>query len=531
MTDRHGRDWLTPSLLRGAIFALAGLTVLLWPSASLKVLVYVGGAMLVASGASGLWGQLRAREDLQVVLRSLLGLGTGAGLLAAPIHTVRVVWMILAAYVALSGILALQRSIRAQREGLAHGLHLARAALMLALAVLLLTLPRAMFDLAFASMAVAAVLAGMAMVSWSLNHGTEKPTVAQRGLASEVIWEWFAARDVGPTRRREIVAGLYFESPDARGKIASYSVMLLLSVALASLAILQDSTAVIIGAMLVAPLMTPIMGCSAAMVAGWRRKVLETLGLIAVSVVASVGLAWILATWIPALVPAESNTQILSRAAPTLVDMAIALAAGAAGAYATVDDRVSSSLPGVAIAVALVPPLGVVGVELEAGHLLQALGAFLLFSTNLVSIILASAVVFVLVGLSPVRHETGWRPNNLDVLVSVVFVALLIMVPLGITGARVLQDSERMETATNLVEEWLRADSTLRLLRLETRPGLVEVELAGSGDVPSVAILEEALSQRAGRTVQVQVELFQSRIIRSADQEPREADGDSAATP
>jgi len=307
--------------------------------------------------------------------------------------------------------------------------------------------------------------------------------------------------------------------------------MLLLSVALATLAILQDSTAVVIGAMLVAPLMTPIMGCAAGVVAGWRKRVLESLVVVAISVVASVALAWILSAWIPALVPLESNTQVVSRAAPTLVDMAIALAAGAAGAYATVDDRVSSSLTGVAIAVALVPPLGVVGVALEAGRLIQALGAFLLFSTNLVSIILASVVVFALVGLTPIRRDEERRIANLDVLFSIAVLALLIMVPLGLTGAGVLEDSERLETASTVVEEWLAADSTLRLLDVDARPDQVDVELAGSGKVPSVRALEDSLSARLGRPIAVRVELFRSVVVQSEDQLPGgAAAADSAET-
>ncbi len=531
MTDLNTRRWLTPSLLRGAAFAAAGLVVLLTPHASFKILLYVAGGTLVLSGLSGLWGQRRGRGDIPGALRAFLSLVAGAGLLVVPAGTIRVLWVALAAYVFFLGLLALWRGVGAREAGVSHRIHLARSAFYLTLAALLLVLPGAMLEIMFASLAIGAVLVGLAMVSWSLRHGSEQPLIADRGLASEIVWEWLAEKDMGPERRQVVASGLYFEEPDARSKIASYAVMLLLSVALATLAILQDSTAVIIGAMLVAPLMTPIMGCAAGVVAGWRKRVFVSLAIVALSVVVSVALAWILSAWIPALVPLESNTQVVSRAAPTLVDMAIALAAGAAGAYATIDDRVSSSLTGVAIAVALVPPLGVVGVALEAGHVIQALGAFLLFSTNLVSIVLASVAVFALVGLIPIRKSAEQRIANLDVLSSVAVLALLIMVPLGLTGASVLEDSERTDIASTVVEEWLGADSTLRLLDVDAAPGRVNVELAGSGTVPSVRALEDTLSAALGQPIAVRVELFQSVIIQSEERAPGVAASDSVRVP
>ena len=294
--------------------------------------------------------------------------------------------------------------------------------------------------------------------------------------------------------------------------------MLLLSVAIASLAVLQDSTAVVIGAMLVAPLMTPIMGCAAGLVAGWRRKMLASFGVVAASVVAAIGLAWVLASWIPAMVPLAVNSQVLSRSSPTLLDMEIALVAGAAGAYATMDDRVSASLTGVAIAVALVPPLSVVGVALEAGQLPQALGAFLLFATNLVSIILASMFVFLLVGFSPVKMVLEARTAIAGPLSMVAMAALLIMVPLGQTGAGVLKSSERRGRAQSHVVSWLGADSTLRLVRVTTMKGQVDVVLTGSGDIPSVSELENAISRSFGSPVKVIVEHFPSAVITSSDQ-------------
>jgi len=240
------------------------------------------------------------------------------------------------------------------------------------------------------------------------------------------------------------------------------------------------------------------------------------------SVAFVIGLAWVLASWIPALVPLHANSQVLSRASPTLLDMAIALAAGAAGAYATVDERVSQSLTGVAIAVALVPPLSVVGVALEAGQFHSAGGAFLLFVTNLVSIILASTVVFVLVGFSPVGEIRKNRTAITDLMTTVAVAAILIMVPLGLSGRGVIEASKRNDRAQRRVAEWLGPDSTLKLDRVTVRSGEAIVVVSGNGEIPEIAGLERALSQSLDERVSVTVEYFPSEVLTSAGQE-REA--------
>jgi uncharacterized hydrophobic protein (TIGR00271 family) len=276
--------------------------------------------------------------------------------------------------------------------------------------------------------------------------------------------------------------------------------------------------AVVIGAMLIAPLMTPIMGCAAGLVAGWRERVVGSFALVIVSVAAAIGLAWILASWVPDLVPMAVNTQILSRASPTLLDMAVALAAGAAGAYATTDERVSQSATGVAIAVALVPPLSVVGITLEAGRLDWALGAFLLFSTNLVSIIVASVVVFVLVGFSPIRNILEGSKAIADLVTMVAVAAILIMVPLGLSGRGLLEASQRSGAVQTHVVEWLE-DSSLRLDRVKARAGEATILLSGDGEVPDISALEQALHISLGERVTVTVEHIPSRILTSDTQE------------
>jgi len=509
---------LNPTVVKGAAYAGAGLFVLVAPEAAMPALPFLLASTLSVVALSTLWGHARVRDSAHGRTRAVLALAAAVGILVAPRETLRTVELIVAAYLGVAGLIAVRRGLGQGRQA-GPRTDIGRGMMLLAGALVILALPLETFSLALVAVAAAALGVGLVMATWGLRRGAGSPEVAGRGLALEVLRHWLSDRDLGPERREAIADTLYFEGPESREKITSYVTMLVLSVAIASLAVLQDSTAVIIGAMLIAPLMTPIMGCAAGLVAGWRRRVVASLGVVAASVASAVGLAWVLASWIPALVPLNANTQVLSRASPTLLDMAIALAAGAAGAYATVDERVSQSLTGVAIAVALVPPLSVVGIALEAGRLQAAGGAFLLFATNLVSIIVASTVVFVLVGFSPVGKILGSRRAIADLMSMVAIAAILIMVPLGLSGRRVIEDSTRSGAVQHHVVEWIGPGSTLRLDRVTSRPGEAVVTLSGSGELPSIAALEQALERSLGRPVSVTVEHFPSEIMTSADQE------------
>ncbi|WP_170270204.1 TIGR00341 family protein [Heliorestis acidaminivorans] len=176
-----------------------------------------------------------------------------------------------------------------------------------------------------------------------------------------------------------------------------FYLMVSLSGIVATLGLLTNSAAVIIGAMLIAPLMNPIISGSLAITLGdtqllRRASFAELTGLT---------LAIVLATFITLLSPTRELTpEILARIEPTLFDLLIALASGAAGAYTITYHPKSSALPGVAIATALMPPLCVVGIGLATYEYSVVMGGFLLFLANLIAISLASSIVFLLAGFT-----------------------------------------------------------------------------------------------------------------------------------
>lgn len=513
--------WLNPATIKGAALSFVGLVVLTAPDISIELLRFVLAAALIVSGVSDVWFRRKKTEagfDRFDIASGVLMVAAGVALAAWPDVVRTVLLAILAAFLAIEGIITFLRANTARTRGEEYGFRIVRGALFVVAAVVIVILGKAVFALLLVTGATIAIIVGLVMVSYGLQkHTPDEQRELDTAHVAGIVKDWLEARDVGPERRAEVAEGLYYEAPDRTHKITSYVVMLLLSVAIASFAILSDSTAVIIGAMLVAPLMTPIMGAAAAMVNGWRGRVTASLGIVALSVAASIALAWIIASWFPTLVPLSTNSQVTSRVSPTMLDMAIALAAGAAGAYATIDDRVSSSLTGVAIAVALVPPLGVVGITLEAGLFDDALGAFLLFLTNFVSIILAAVAVFLLVGFSPVRKMIERRSEIRNVLGTVAIGALIIIVPLTFTGNGVIVSSAQQSDAQKAVEAWIGDDGTLRVVQVQASGADVTVVITGAGDVPSVEDLEDDLAAAFGEPVSLTVEYVPSVVITYSD--------------
>jgi uncharacterized hydrophobic protein (TIGR00271 family) len=201
----------------------------------------------------------------------------------------------------------------------------------------------------------------------------------------------FSLRELPSEQRHEV----YQRVRDDAVWSYRYITLLSLSAVIASFGLLADSTAVVIGAMIIAPLMGPILGLSLGMVRG--SPSLERRSLIAegIGVVVVVAIAFLVG-----LLPFTLgiSQEMLARTAPTTFDIAIALASGFAGAYASVNPKISATLAGVAISVALVPPLASSGLMFAFGRPDLGLGALLLWLANFLSIQLAAAIVYAFYG-------------------------------------------------------------------------------------------------------------------------------------
>jgi uncharacterized hydrophobic protein (TIGR00271 family) len=174
---------------------------------------------------------------------------------------------------------------------------------------------------------------------------------------------------------------------------------------IACLGLIANSTTVIIGAMLVAPLMTPIFGISLALVRGETRLLGRAVRALVLGVVLGIGIASLFG-----LIPLALNVtpEMLARTQPNLLDLMVAVLAGFAGAYAMTNEKLSPTLPGVAIATALVPPIANTGLCLAMGAYHGAYGSFLLFLANFLSILMVSSLVFIGAGLTRTMPNEKW---------------------------------------------------------------------------------------------------------------------------
>ena len=167
--------------------------------------------------------------------------------------------------------------------------------------------------------------------------------------------------------------------------------LIALSTAIAALGLIQNSAAVVIGAMLVAPLMTPMLGAGLGLLQGNILLVREAITSIVLGFSISLGIGISFGFLTPGLV---ELTELQARCGPNILDLFIALFSGIAAAYALARPGLLGALPGVAIAAALVPPIATTGIALSIGAVVEAALAATLFGTNLVAIILSSAATF-----------------------------------------------------------------------------------------------------------------------------------------
>jgi len=316
--------------------------------------------------------------------------------------------------------------------------------------------------------------------------------------------------------RAEVAADLYPEGPDAAPFTWRFVTLIVLSTVIAALGLVANSAAVVIGAMLIAPLMTPILGVAVAIVLGQPRRLVTSIGLIAAGVLLAIGAAYVVTAIAPATVTADELTsELLARTEPSLLDLGVAVAAGLAAGYVLVHPKAGSSLPGVAIAVALIPPLATVGIALELGADSQAQGALLLFATNLLAIVLAAMIVALASGFTPIRFHEALRHGTGGGLAVTAVMLVLVAVPLTIHTIEVVEDHGFTLTAVSVVEDW---DPNATIVDLSADvdsagDGSVTVVMSTGGEPVPAWRLAQALRERTGRSVAVDVEY----IIESID--------------
>ncbi len=321
-----------------------------------------------------------------------------------------------------------------------------------------------------------------------------------------------------PTRNnvRHMRDAVLFEGPTRGQKLSRFWILLILSSVIAAAGIVANSTATVIGAMIVAPMMLPIQGTMLATVLGDRVSLLRSIALVVFGAAASVGVGFLVGLVDPNPVVAATNSQVAQRVSPDLIDLLAALATGLVGSIALIRRDISDTLPGVAIAISLVPPLAVVGLTMESGAFVEALGALLLFVTNVAAILATGVVVM---ALYRVHSEPDLDPlpgagmvNRRKAVIVIAAMLVLVGVPLTVTSVSYSTDTARTIAVQTVATNWAK-QAGWSVVTVVTSQGESTVRATGPMPLPETASLASGLTEANIDVSTVHVELVPSYLV------------------
>jgi uncharacterized hydrophobic protein (TIGR00271 family) len=502
----------SPTVLRSVVAIVVGLALLAWPNVTDRIVSRLIAAALVwlALDALRSWWSSESRDLLSVLL-SLATLIGGVFLLLSPDRSAlflgRLIGQIIVGYALYSTYKTLRSRRDTEREEGDQGSgHLSLYGLFAAMGFALIVATEGVMGVFLAAGAIAAIAVSLLMLGISLDARTEGE--ATYDDTANVVLTWLNDRPKSADARQTLYDKILYEGATTQTRIFRFFVLMGLSAAIASMGVITDSTAVVIGAMLVAPLMTPLMGMAISLMMGWpnrlRRSTVVALG----GIVFAIGIGVLFGFVAPAVIDTATNGQIIARTSPTVLDLITAIAAGAAGAYALSRPDVSDSLSGVAIAISLVPPLTVVGIAYSQADWSAGNGALLLFATNMITILLVGGVTFILTGIIPIQRAADNQYRVRTATYTTVAAAVLIIGSLLINGAEVAINTFQQSTVESEIDSWLSEASTHRLVSAQLDGDVVNVVVIGPSDgLPELQTLADRLTDELDKTITVNVGL------------------------
>lgn len=278
---------------------------------------------------------------------------------------------------------------------------------------------------------------------------------------------------------------------DYRAKRSAFWIMLVVSAVIAVAGVAGDSTATVIGAMIIAPLSTPILGIGFGVVTQKPGVVGRSVLWLLISVVVVIALGVLVAQVLPNPTSVLSNSQVTGRTSPKLMDLVAAIATGFAGAIAITRRDVGDVLPGVAIAISLVPPLAVVGVCLGSSAPALALGAFVLFGSNVLALIVACTVVLMGAGCGREALQSAQSTSRTRSYLTLALLFLVVLAPMSTNSLSSLW-AERVRMST---EDWLTTTDGAEVQNVTVRPHAVTVDVLAPGELPELSLLQEAVDE------------------------------------
>ncbi|RXD05622.1 DUF389 domain-containing protein [Sphingomonas sp. UV9] len=316
-------------------------------------------------------------------------------------------------------------------------------------------------------------------------------------LARLALYRWWRRSVVAPVDHEAVIARIVEES----GWSPRYAFMTMMSAGIAVLGLLLSSPAVVIGAMLISPLMNPILGFGFSLALFDFRELRRSLKALALGAVAAVAFTALIVTISPLQAP---TAEIVARTRPNLFDLAVALFAALAGSFAIIRGR-GETIVGVAIATALMPPLAVVGYGIATHNVPVATGAFALFVTNFITIALSATVMARFYGFG---HHLSRRQSWMQTIVLVlVFVAMAI--PLGVSLNRIGREAVAVSQARSLLIARFGDEARVTQLDLDfaADPLVVRaVVITPRGNMQKTPMIQAALTETLGRPVRLDLD-------------------------
>ncbi len=324
-------------------------------------------------------------------------------------------------------------------------------------------------------------------------------------------------KGISHEQRQEILNELFFEGEERIPYVKQFYSLLTISALIASLGLYRNSTAVVIGAMLLSPLMTPILAFAASLVMGWPVRS----GRLAIRLFCATLFVFALAYLLPLAFRMPTTVvvppELLARTNPKMAELLIALCAGIAAALMLLRRETLSILPGVAISVALIPPLCVSGLLVYFKEYALAWEAFVLYATNLVAIILTAGTVLLLKGFKPRVKDFKLNLRIAAGMTMITFFVALVAVPLTIRTINDIRDLHDREVAISVIQDWI-GENSVEVIDVEVEDNLLQVFLFVN--LPIESLYERRVSAfRAYLSPEMTIDSLKQRLITALDKE------------
>ena len=241
---------------------------------------------------------------------------------------------------------------------------------------------------------------------------------------------------------------VYSEIKESAKGDFDFFVLTIFSGIIITLGLVVDSSAVVIGGMLLAPLVWPILALSLGIVKG-RSKLIQDSSF---TLLKSTLLIFVIAVIIGIISPsyALKGTEFLSRTSPTIFELFIALAAGFVGAFVIAYPKIGAAIAGVVVAAALVPPIAVMGISVSHGNISLAGGAFILYLSNLIAVTFSASVLFFVARFKGPSSESGQERRKSNMCWTLLFL-LVLMIPLFLITSNTVKENKQQKIVREIV--------------------------------------------------------------------------------